>query len=71
LGKRKDRLEKESSFRDCPDFCISNNGTVPFAASCATFIMADTKALTAPYLTVKKPDCDKEVGFFAFLRIAV
>jgi dienelactone hydrolase len=34
--------------RDCPDFCVSKNGTVPFAISCATFGGVVTKILTTP-----------------------
>jgi hypothetical protein len=34
--------------RDCPDFCVSKNGTVPFAAYFESFLSVDTKILTGP-----------------------
>jgi hypothetical protein len=51
-----------ADIRDCPDFCVSKNGTVPFAARCATFIMIDTKILTAPILTYHQPSERRNQG---------
>jgi hypothetical protein len=51
-----ERLTHLFVLRDCPDFCVSKNGTVPFAASCATCIMVDTKILTAPVLLTTAAD---------------
>jgi hypothetical protein len=38
--------------RDCPDFCVNKNGTVPFAAHYATFVIINTIILTASKKTV-------------------
>jgi hypothetical protein len=36
------------NFRDCPDFCVNKNGTVPFVAERAMSNCIDTKYLTGP-----------------------
>jgi hypothetical protein len=33
-------------WRDCPVFCVSKNGIVPFATHYAIFVIIDTKILT-------------------------
>jgi hypothetical protein len=48
-----------------------SEGTVPFAASCATCIMVDTKILTAPFRianhrpTIVRPFCNTQEPFVA------
>jgi hypothetical protein len=36
----------QPQYRDCPDFCVNKNGTVPFAVSCTFFGVVDTKIHT-------------------------
>jgi hypothetical protein len=44
---------------DCPDCCVSKNGTVPFAACYTSFVFFDKKILTGPKLESKIRKADR------------